>query len=94
MKIEERINIQVEEFVDDYYYDDINMFKMEDDSEKTEDDLDYNELHESITNIYKKGNYFYVELNNAYLYERCKERFDEWESWRKLENEEYWDDRW
>ena len=93
MSLEEKINDNVEYWLDEYEKGDLNLFKMEFEDGESEDMIDDKLISDYVSSIYQKGNYLYVEIRQLDLDEYFDDKWKEWENQRQLENEEYYSSR-
>ena len=93
MSLEERINNFVEYVIDEYEKGDLNLFKMELEDGESEDMINDKLISDHVSSIYQKGNYLYVEIRQLDLDEYFDNKWQEWNTQRQLETEEYWGSR-
>ena len=93
MTLEERINDNVEYWLDEYEKGDLNLFKMELEDGESEDMINDKLISDHVSSIYQKGNYLYIELRQLDLDEYFDDKWKEWINQRELENDEYWESR-
>ena len=94
MKLEERINNEVEYWMEEYEHGELNLFKLELEDGECVENIDEKLISEHVSSIYQKGNYAYIEIYQIDLDRYCDDKWKEWEFDRKLEIEEYWNSRW
>lgn len=94
MTLEKRINNEVEDFINDWFLGDYNIFKFENDEEWDVDEVDDKEINDIVSCVWQKGNYIYVELNVSELQAIHEKRIKEWDIWRDEEFYDFYNSRW
>lgn len=93
MTLEERINSEVEYWVDEWEDGDFNLFKLELNEDECVDNIDDKLISEFVSDIYQKGNYAYIQLNYTDLKNYYNEKIKEWNQIREQDIKSYWSDK-
>ena len=91
--LEERINDNVEYWIDEWQIGDNTVFKMELDEDDMDIDINWKIIDISVIDIWRERNYLYIELDKLALIKQFDEKWKEWDFDNKHIRQEYWNSR-